>query len=372
MNAFVTNAIIEGNLIGLNATGNASPATGTNWGVFSASENLTVTNNVIAGHSVANIFMELVPAGTTLPAQTITNNFIGTNVTGTSIISPQGVGIVAFSVAYLPSCFTISGNTISGNTYGIVVGNNGTIPIIGANINANFIGTDPTGSFAVPNSADGILIDCGINTFITSNVISGNAGNYMIIEGKNTTIRSNFIGTNSTGVNPIPNTLNGIQLGEINAVGVSTFGDIIGGALSGAQNVIAYNEGNGIALVSHTQQETIQGNYIFNNSLNGIRLGVNSSNNWMGGFRDAGNDLIASNLISLGYTNTGPLGTSNIIHGNGLDGIALVQSNENALQTNIIYNNAGTGISMIDSSENLMGGNLRWQLPRCHQQWAIL
>ena len=76
----------------------------------------------------------------------------------------------------------------------------GIVPIIDAYISGNFIGTDSTGSFAIPNTLDGILIDSGVNTFIGSNIISGNGGNGIrMIKGKNTTIKSNFIGTDVSG-----------------------------------------------------------------------------------------------------------------------------------------------------------------------------
>ena len=357
LNVSLQGAVIAGNLIGLTKNGDVAPITGTIFGIITEGGEIVIDNNVIAGHSAANILFFIQQFALNLQPQTLTNNLIGTDVTGRHSIAPQGVGILAVSFADLPICFTISGNILSGNTYGIILGQNGYLPIIGATVTGNFIGTDINGSLAVPNLYDGILIDNAINTFIGSNLISGNEGNgFRSIKGKNTTIKSNLIGTDVTGLTPIPNGLNGIQLGNLVAVGVPSFGDIVGGALAGEGNLIANNKRNGIAVVSFTQQETIQGNTIINNVLNGIRVGPCSSHNWIGGFRDKGNNLLAGDLISQGTTNMGPLGTTNFIQGNGLDGIAVVQSNDNAIQTNDILNNALVGISLVDSSENLVGG----------------
>ena len=256
----------------------------------------------------------------------------------------------------MPSGLYIIDNLISGNTYGVILGQNGYFPIYNATIAQNFIGTDITGSVALPNQFDGIVIDSGINTLIAANTISANGANGIReIKGKNTLIKANTIGLDPTATIPLPNGLNGIQLGSIGGVGVSSFGDIIGSGQPSEGNLIAFNGGNGIALVGYTQQATIQGNVIIYNTLNGIRLGAKTSNNWIGGFRDAGTDLLAGDALSQQASNIGPIGTSNYIAYNGLDGIALVQSNQNAIQTNIILNNA-VGVSQTDSSFNLIGG----------------
>lgn len=116
---------------------------------------------------------------------------------------------------------------------------------------------------------------------------------------------------------------------------------------------------NGIEIVSYTQQETIQGNTITNNTLNGILINSFTSiesNNWIGGFRTAGDLRLVGGLSDQGFTNIGPLGTSNTISNNGQDGIRVINSNENAIQTNIINSNDSDGISLINSSYNLVGG----------------
>ena len=124
-NDAIIGTLIAGNLIGLTKNGDVAPVTGTNYGIFTFGGELTIDNNVIAGHSAANIFIEMVQFAPTLFAQTITNNLIGTDVTGQQSITPQGVGIIALSTANLPGSYAINNNIVSGNTYGILLGQNG-------------------------------------------------------------------------------------------------------------------------------------------------------------------------------------------------------------------------------------------------------
>ena len=159
INEGIIGTLIAGNLIGLTKNGDVAPITGTNYGILTVGGELTIDNNVIAGHSAANIFLIMIQFAPTLFAQTITNNLIGTDVTGQQSITPQGVGIITLSTANLPGTYAINNNIVSGNTYGILLGQNGYVPIIDAYISGNFIGTDSTGSFAIPNTLDGILID---------------------------------------------------------------------------------------------------------------------------------------------------------------------------------------------------------------------
>lgn len=368
--------IIIGNTIGVDRSGGSVPFTGTNVGIsYFGGGDLTITNNVISGHTAANIFLNnnLACFGT----QTITDNYIGTDVTGSYSVSYNGAGIVLNtyyppfdSPCYLTN-FIVSDNVISGNTSAIVVGAPATTrgaEVTGAQITSNFIGTDASGSYAIPNSLDAIYLARGINTFIGSNIISGNGGSGIVTgKAKGTIIKSNFIGVNANE-DALGNGRNGIQLGVNVAVGVPSFGDIVGGAISYGDfgieanydegNIIAFNGGYGIQLVSYTEEETIQGNIIYGNELDGIRLGPKSSNNWIGGFRTKGNFLLTGELQSQGYVNLGPLGTSNQIEGNAGYGISAYSSDGNKIQTNIIIDNGKDGITLVNSSDNLIGGKV--------------
>lgn len=356
------NTVLQ-NTIGINAPGTAALMSDAHYGiVVSATSGTTTiggdthdTGNVISGNNVAGIRVNINTADTI-----IQNNYIGTDVTGTAAIEGNGRGIIVSTKNDdFPHVLRIQGNLISGNTYGINLGQNFLYPIRCAEINNNLIGTNATGDAAIPNSLDGIWVSYAVGTYISLNTISGNGGNGILVgKSKCTTIKSNFIGTDSQGTSPIPNTRNGIKLGNQVAAGVPTFGDVVGGAMEGEGNVISFNGENGISLVSYTQEEIIIGNTITNNGEFGIFVGPYTKNNYIGIYRQAGDHRLIGDIATQGGYNLGPLGTSNIITSNTLGGIAVQNSNNNTLQTNIIQSNGGDGISITDGSFNLVGGKV--------------
>jgi hypothetical protein len=89
-------------------------------------------------------------------------------------------------------------------------------------ITNNFIGTDPTGTVAVPNTGDGIRVRgdipfVHIGTFssgnrIQNNLISGNLGNGVMLESGFFEFQANAIGTEVTQKLPIPNGRAGVDV----------------------------------------------------------------------------------------------------------------------------------------------------------------
>ena len=274
-------------------------------------------------------------------------------------ISNNGIGIYVYNSPLMrPINIVINNNLVSGNTYGIRIGENGSsfLPIIGTQIINNKIGTDAAGLSAISNTLDGIWLKFAENTYIAGNTISGNTNNGITLgKAKCTNIKNNLIGVGINGTTTLGNGNDGIQLGTLVGVGVPAFDDVVGGAKPGEGNTISNNAGNGISLVSYTQEETIIGNKIQNNILNGILINPYGGTNWIGGFRTAGNELIIGDVADQLNSNLGPLGTSNTISGNDLDGIQVMRSNFNTLQANIITNNTNNGINLIDSSNTLVG-----------------
>ncbi|MFI5379213.1 MAG: right-handed parallel beta-helix repeat-containing protein, partial [Tepidisphaerales bacterium] len=117
----------------------------------------------------------------------------------------KGIGITGFGrsgVVLVSSSNTVGGalpgqgDVISGNTgNGIVVeGHDNTIQ-------GNRIGTDPAGSMSMSNGGDGIFaMGLANNLRITGNVISANGGDGMTLDGASGVLVSgNFIGTNAAG-----------------------------------------------------------------------------------------------------------------------------------------------------------------------------
>jgi hypothetical protein len=112
-------------------------------------------------------------------------------------------------------------------------------------VEGNLMGTDVTGATAVPNSVDGIVVDgpgatIGGTTAAAANVLSGNRYNG-IKANMPCLIEGNFIGTDESGTEPIPN-LEGGVLFEDDTGGPAMSGVTIDG------NVIAFNDGPGVGI----------------------------------------------------------------------------------------------------------------------------
>lgn len=200
-------------------------------------------------------------------------NFIGTNADGTAV-SPNMVGIRIIDSTNTQILHNVvSGNTSSGVALSGTAGNMTT----GTVIQGNFIGTDVDGLTAVANN---IGVDLGFNSnpYVQNNLIGTNAdgvndaaernilsGNLLFgiyTSGPEVTlnqIQGNYIGTDITGLSPLPNQLHGIYLQR-------SSGNFIGGSATGAGNVISGNNGRGVQIWTDTagqgDNNTIQSNII--------------------------------------------------------------------------------------------------------------
>src|SRR5262249_46468864 len=115
---------------------------------------------------------------------------------------------------------------------------------INSQIVGNFIGTDVTGAVSVGNGGNGVTIGAITTTLGGTaagarNLISGNAGNGVALISdadapNNTRVFGNFIGTDVTGTLAVPNGGSGIEV-------VLSRGASIGGTTSAARNLISGN-----------------------------------------------------------------------------------------------------------------------------------
>ncbi|MFA4851525.1 MAG: T9SS type A sorting domain-containing protein [Bacteroidales bacterium] len=268
---------VSGNFVGLNSTGAA--ALGNYDGI---SIEGTAKANDIGGtipgkrNYVAGNFAYGIPIiGVDAKYNKIYGNYIGTDTSGTAAI-PNTYGVLFDD----GSSYNIVGgdsvsyrNIISGNSgYGVFVYNNGTNNNV---VKGNYIGTDKTGTLAVPNG-NGIVIDgAPIYNYIDNNLISGNAQQGIDIHATytdNNVITRNLIGTDYTGLQPLGNTFDGIRIAE------GAKNNLIGGSVSNG-NVIAYNGSAGVFLMTDADlYNKISCNSIFANGTLGIDLypfGVN-------------------------------------------------------------------------------------------------
>ena len=144
-------------------------------------------------------------------------------------------------------------------------------------IQDNFIGTDVTGTTALPNGQGGVLVETSGNliggTGITQrNVISGNVGfgiNLTTLLATNNSIQGNFIGTDATGTAPLGNGGSGVR-----TIG-SASNNTIGGAVAAAANIIAFNGASGVNIFGGSNN-VISRNSIFQNGGPGIDLSDDS------------------------------------------------------------------------------------------------
>lgn len=213
----------------------------------------------------------------------IQGNFIGTDILGTAAIpnGDSGVEIDEAASGILIGGFSDPGvcskacNLISGNDeHGILVDESESDGIV---IQGNFIGTDASGTLAVPNLQDGIEMDgvahtVGGATPGLGNLISGNGDLGIDFSVDGGFIAGNLIGVAIDGVTPRGNSEGGVLIrGDNNR---------IGGLGAGEGNLIAFNDSainaadvGGVAISAGPNiGNAILGNSIHSNTGLGIDL----------------------------------------------------------------------------------------------------
>jgi hypothetical protein len=264
--------IVKGSYIGTDVTGTVDLGNAFRGLNIASSNNIiggttSAARNVISGNDNTGIFMTARTTG-----NLVQGNFIGTNAAGTGAIG-NGSGVVTEGQSGNSASHTIGG-TVPG-ARNIISGNNGPGISIGGTLSGhlvqgNFIGTDVTGSSAVGNVSDGVLINFGSasntiggTTPAARNVISGNGRNGVRSDYHPNTVQGNFIGTQGNGVSPLGNGLNGVLINSFND-------NAIGGSANGAGNTIAFNGGAGVLVLGPSNP--VSSNAIFANASLGIDL----------------------------------------------------------------------------------------------------
>jgi hypothetical protein len=302
--------LIEGNSIGTDYMGTVALGNQTNGIVDQGSANtiggsVAGAGNLISGNSLAGLELEEYVA-TGLTGALVQGNLIGTDATGTRAI-PNGTGIQAGGASTIGGTIPAERNIISGNTNDGITG--GTVLIEG-----NYIGTDITGTNALGNGGNGITIEgiaqVGGTVPGSGNLISANQNGIVIPNSPDQAlIQGNLIGTNAAGTAALGNS----------GLGLSVYGtsSTIGGTTPGAANVISGNGTDGVFLQNSSVGNLVEGNLIgtdvtgtapLGNALYGVV--VSGTNNTLGGTGAAANQIL--------YNGT-PIysgGVGNVIAGN--------------------------------------------------------
>jgi hypothetical protein len=320
--------------------------------------------NLISGNN--NYGIELNGSGTEF--NQILGNYIGTEKNGISALGNFASGVRIENGA--------SYNTVGGLCVLPVVCNRNIISGNGANIydeidikgpgtsnntvSDNFIGTDCTGSYAIPNGQYGVCISNGASNNTIAGmflrlVISGNNAGGVWIEGINTSINTidyAYIGLNAAGTSAIPNNGHGVYVN--NGASFNNIGMTYGGALS-----IYGNLGDGIRIEGEgTNYNLIRGAWIgapgMGNGGNGIHILNWAQYNQIGGNHmettmisyNALHGILIDNAQYNSVINTGPI--FNQITNNAGNGITVMNAASvgNKFSGNTINNNGGLGIDL--------------------------
>lgn len=263
-----SNVVIAGNWIGLDWDGIARGMTfdgvTVTCPVFASAMHNTIggaaygDRNVISGNGTGVSFFP-----TTAANNSVLNNFIGTDQSGTLPRGNVSAGVLIQSATNILA----TGNVLSAATG---AGGDGIQIVGGAGdvIQGNLIGHGVSGQ-DLGNAGDGVFANGAKNLLIggpgvgDGNRIGFNSQNGIDLLGcSGATIQGNNIGTGSVGSEPWGNLKSGIYL-----FGSST--NLIG-SLAG-HNAIVYNGGAGVSILSGTGNQ-ISANYIYDNGGLGIDL----------------------------------------------------------------------------------------------------
>lgn len=302
----------------------------------------------------------------------ISGNMIGTDAGGT-VARGNEWGIVLSDEATftrIGGLTTAERNIISGNT-------RTGVDLMGSSCSwnevlGNYIGTDITGSIAIPNGFAGVVVEMGArnnriggSTETERNVISGNTHMGIILSDSQSvqnSITGNYIGTNAAGTAAMPN-----------GGGILVWGpgfNRIGGGQPGEGNLISGNREKGISIGGVTAQDVLifgnrigtdmQGNPTLGNSMSGVYFYEGVKHNLLGGTGDSQRNIIRGNYNGVEIEQAGTrhnMIIGNLIANSSSAGIYISGFAEHnyAVRNDITAN--GTGIIIRQGSFNTLRAN---------------
>jgi titin len=343
--------VVAGNYIGIDATGNNRFSGAFGVGIFSdslfASDcNWIGVNPVHSARSdhdrnVIGGAVTIRDGGAGADHNVVAGNYIGINASGTTGLAPNGTDVVIFG----GSCNligaegkNIADDVLERNVIGGIGANGISIQSPNNVVAGNYVGTDATGMYVLPNP-DRVGISAGsFNRIGTSGNEADNAGERNVIAGygdgielgdSNTLVAGNFVGTDACGMNKLPNGRYGVYV-------FSGTNNTIGGVTADMRNVISGNRSAGMLIYIGATGNVVQGNYIGTNAAgtgalpngwDGVHISSAASGNTIGGTASGAGNIIAFNTGAgvgvVDATSTGNLIRGNSIHDNGGLGIDL-------------------------------------------------
>ena len=315
---------IAGNRMGTNAAGNAAvPNSVAGVGIDSGTGNTVGSglagDTLVSGNGGDGIIISGSADGTI-----VTGCWVGLNAAGTAALANTGQGV---NLSGVNGNTVGPGNIVSGNVMsGILLISGST----GNTVAANFVGLNASGSAAVGNSLNGIIVsDADGNTIGPGNVVSGNGTNGVRLRtgASGNVVKGNTIGLNAAITAAIPNA-DGVQIND------GAQDNTIGGP-GPDRNVISGNSNSGVLLVdAPTSGNVVQGNFIgsnasasaaFPNGGDGVAIQAGANANVIGGTAAGTKNVIAFNVargVSID-SGTGNSVLGNTISFNGNLGIDL-------------------------------------------------
>lgn len=348
--------VVVGNYIGTDTTGMIA-VPNVDYGIWDYRGGNTIGGSSPgAGNLISGNQMGIDVIG---PGETVAGNWIGTDATGSAPLS-NSIGLNAQSEITIGGTVANARNVISGNAVGILS------QAFKVSVQGNYIGTDATGTVAVPNTNTGVNITYGSFT-IANNVISGNATGLSLGAKKTSTVTGNYIGNDATGTVAIPN-----------GTGIATSmskGLTIGGTVAGSANVISGNTGTG--LVVGTGGIVTLGNLIGTTAAGDAPLGnaigidvTTPQGTTIGGTTPGAGNVVSGNTeVGIEVGALGPKPKPNRILGNWIGtnsaGTAAVPNGlgmhisgiADLVRGNVVSGNSGAGM-LLDGIGAVIDGNL--------------
>ena len=215
--------------------------------------------------------------------------------TGTPIIEIDGT-FAGQEVSGLQLTTDATGSTIEGlditgfsSRDGIDIDASG-VQVVGNYLGFNTAGNAAANEYGVFLAASGNTV--GGTTVASRNVISGNSIDGVGVSGSSNVIEGNYIGTDPSGTIALPNSAGGVSLDDAS-------GNTVGGTTTGAANIISENVGDGVTVASDgtapASGNVIEGNEISGNADTGITIG-NASGNTVGGTTAGAANVVSGNM----------------------------------------------------------------------------